>query len=52
MSKVAASNVAPGVGWLKLAATQGTNSGTCKIIAYAGTSTIPSIVADNIGGGC
>lgn len=50
--KVTASIVAPGAGQLKFEAVAGTNSGTCKIIAYAGTSTTPITVADNVGSGC
>jgi hypothetical protein len=48
------SNIAtgPGTGYLKLEVVAGTNSGTCKLIAYAGTSTTPTTIADNIGGGC
>lgn len=43
---------APGAGFAKLMFVTGTNAGTCKLIAYAGTSTTPSTVLDNIGAGC
>jgi hypothetical protein len=51
-AKITASGTAPGVGFLKLAATAGTTAGTCKIIAYAGTSTTPVTIVDNVGSGC
>lgn len=47
-----ASGTAPGAGSIKLEVVAGTNAGTCKIIAYAGTSTTASTVLDNIGSGC
>lgn len=43
--------VAPGPGWVLLRAVPGTGGGTAKIVAYAGTSTTPVTIADNIGGG-
>lgn len=52
MAKITASGTAPGVGFMKFEATAGTNAGTCKIIAYAGTSTTPVTVVDNVGTGC
>ncbi len=52
LSKQAASGLAPGVGNLKIGVVAGTNTGTCKIIAYAGTSTTPVTIVDNVGGGC
>jgi hypothetical protein len=52
MAKGANAATAPGPGYLKLEVVAGTNSGTCKLIAYAGTSTTPTTIADNIGGGC
>jgi hypothetical protein len=42
----------PGAGYLKLEVIEGTNPGTCKLIAFAGTSSTPTTIADNIGGGC
>lgn len=50
--KISASGTAPGAGILKLSIVAGTNVGTCKIIAYAGTSTTPTTLLDNVGGGC
>lgn len=52
LTKITPSGAAVGAGGLKLEAVAGTNTGTCKIIAYAGTSTTPVTIADNIGGGC
>lgn len=42
---------APGAGGMKLEMVCGTNAGTAKIIAYAGTSATPVPVLDNIGAG-
>ncbi len=52
LPKISASGSAPGAAVLKLAAVAGTNAGTCKIIAYAGTSTTPTTLVDNVGSGC
>lgn len=52
LTKISASGSAPGAGNLKLAVVGGTSGGTCKIIAYAGTSTTPTTVIDNVGSGC
>jgi hypothetical protein len=52
MQKKTASNTAPGAGLLKFQVVAGTTGGTCKIIAYAGTSTTPVTIVDNVGGGC
>ena len=52
LAKISASGSAPGAGYLKFEAVAGTNSGTCKIIAYAGTSTTPVTIVDNVGGSC
>lgn len=51
MGKTVSPTGAPGAGmaWLYLVA--GTNAGTAKLIVYAGTSTTPVVVADNVGGG-
>lgn len=49
--KVAASGSAPGAAGLKFSTVCGTAGGSAKIIAYAGTSTTPVTVADNIGSG-
>lgn len=50
--KRSASGTAPGASRLKFSAVAGTNAGTCKIIAYAGTSTTPVTIIDNIGAAC
>jgi hypothetical protein len=52
MAKASNAATGPGTGYLKLEVVAGTNSGTCKLIVYAGTSTTPTTIADNIGGGC
>ena len=52
LSKITASATAPGAASLKLEAVAGTNTGTCKIIAYAGTSTTSVTIVDNVGSGC
>jgi hypothetical protein len=52
LSKISASGSAPGVGVCKEAWVAGTTAGTCKKIAYCGTSTTPTTVIDNVGGGC
>lgn len=52
LAKETASGTAPTAAFLKIEAVAGTNAGSCKIIAYAGTSTTPVTVADNIGSGC
>lgn len=52
MVKNALAGTAPGAGFLKLAVAAGTNAGSCKLVAYAGTSTTPVTVIDNVGGGC
>jgi hypothetical protein len=51
LTKIAASGSAPGAAGLKFAAVCGTNAGAAKIIAYAGTSTTPVTIVDNIGSG-
>lgn len=51
LSKITASGTAPGAAGLKLGAVCGTNAGSAKIIAYAGTSTTPVTVIDNVGSG-
>jgi len=52
LSKITASGTAPGAGAVKLAAVAGTTGGTCKLVAYAGTSTTAVTILDNIGSGC
>lgn len=52
ISKIIASGTAPGAGFGKLAVVAGTTGGTCKLIMYAGTSTTPTTVIDNVGSGC
>jgi hypothetical protein len=49
LAKVAASGSAPGAAGLKFAAVCGSGAGTLKIIAYAGTSTTPVTIVDNVG---
>lgn len=49
--KITASGTAPGAAGGKLALVCGTNAGTAKLISYAGTSTTPVTIVDNIGGG-
>lgn len=51
MPKIAASGTAPGAGFAKVEWVCGTNSGSAKMIAYAGTSTTPVTVVDNVGSG-
>lgn len=51
MAKIAASGSAPGASGAKLAVVCGTGAGTAKLIMYAGTSTTPVTVADNVGTG-
>jgi hypothetical protein len=50
--KTANSASGPGAGHLKLEVLAGTTGGTCKLIAFAGTSATPVTVLDNIGSGC
>ena len=50
--KAALSGTAPGASKLKLAVAAGTTAGTCKLVAYAGTSTTPTTIIDNVGAGC
>jgi hypothetical protein len=52
MPKITASGSAPGAAAAKMEWTVGTNGGTCKLISYAGTSTTPVTIVDNVGGGC
>lgn len=49
--KIAASGSAPGAAGAKLDLVCGTNTGSAKLIAYAGTSTTPVTIIDNIGSG-
>jgi hypothetical protein len=51
LAKIAASGSAPGAAGGKLSLVCGTNSGSVKMIAYAGTSTTPVTIVDNIGSG-
>ncbi len=48
---VTGSASAPGAGGAKLEIVCGTNAGTAKIVAYAGTDASPYVVLDNIGAG-
>jgi hypothetical protein len=51
LAKITADGVAPGAAGGKIELVCGTNAGTAKLIAYAGTSTTPVTILDNIGGG-
>lgn len=51
LMKETASGTAPGAAGLKLTVVCGTGGGSAKLIAYAGTSTTPVTVLDNIGSG-
>ena len=51
IAKGATSTTAPGASGLKLGVICGTNPGTLMIVAYAGSSTTPSTVVDNVGAG-
>jgi len=50
--KITASGSAPGAGFCKESWVAGTSGGTCKKIAYCGTSTTPTTIIDNVGSGC
>lgn len=52
MPKITSPGTAPGAGFGKMEWVAGTNAGTCKLIAYAGTSTTPVTIVDNVGSGC
>jgi len=52
MAKATDPASAPGAGFVKMMWVAGTNAGTCKLIAYAGTSTTPGVILDNVGAGC
>lgn len=43
---------APGATWVALRVEPGTSAGTCKLVAYAGTSAFGTTVVDNVGAGC
>jgi hypothetical protein len=43
---------APGAGFGELMWVAGSNAGTCKLVALAGTSTTPTTIVDNVGSGC
>ena len=43
--------IAPGAGKSLIQAVSGTAPGTAKLIMYAGTSNVPSVLIDNVGGG-
>lgn len=51
LTKIAATGAAPGATGMKFEGVCGTTGGTMKIIAYAGTSTTPVTITDNIGSG-
>ncbi len=52
IAKITDPNTAPGAAMFKMTVVAGTNSGTCKIVARAGTSATPVTVIDNVGTGC
>lgn len=52
LPKVTSLGTAPGAGLMRLEVVTGTTAGTCKLQAFAGTSTTPTIIVDNVGGGC
>jgi hypothetical protein len=49
--KTTGAATAPGAGFARLAFVAGTNAGTGKLVAYAGTSVTPVTIIDNIGAG-
>ncbi len=51
LPKIAASGSAPGAAGGKFELVCGTGAGSAKLIAYAGTSTTPVTIVDNIGSG-
>lgn len=51
-AKISPTGLAPSAGFLKIEAVAGTAGGSCKLIAYAGTSTTPVTIVDNVGSGC
>lgn len=51
-AKITDPGTAPGAGFAKSFWVTGTNAGTCKLVAYAGTSTTPVTIIDNVGAGC
>jgi hypothetical protein len=52
MGEITASGSAPGASSAKMEWVTGTNANTCKLIAYAGTSSTPVTIVDNVGAGC
>jgi len=51
VARAAGTVTAPGAGFARLAFINGTTAGTAKLVAYAGTSTTPTTIIDNIGAG-
>ena len=51
LAKITTAATAPGAGQARLAFVAGTNAGTGKLVAYAGTSATPVTIMDNIGAG-
>jgi hypothetical protein len=51
MAKITASGSAPGAAGAKFEVVCGTNAGSAKMIMYAGTSTTPVTIIDNVGSG-
>lgn len=52
IGKTLSSAVGPGFGALTLRVRPGSNPGTCKLVAAAGTSTGEVTIADNVGSSC
>lgn len=52
LGKTTQSAAAPGAGKADLRWLAGTNTGTCKLVANAGTSATEVTIIDNVGGGC
>lgn len=51
MNKVTTTGTAAGAAGARLEVVAGTNPGTAKLIMYAGTSTTPATIIDNVGSG-
>jgi hypothetical protein len=52
LAKQTVNRTAPGAGQLRLEVVAGTKQGTCKLVAFAGSSTVATTIADDIGSGC
>ena len=51
LTKCTVAVTAPGVGKFVIRPEPGTNPGTLKLVSYAGTSTTPTVLQDNVGAG-